>query len=147
MLYKLSSHDIEKCNGRARLGDGGGLWLNVTATGTKSWIFRWTPRGGSPREMGLGGYPSVSLTDARKAAALHRVSIETGKDPKSVRDLARISPSTFSEVVLEFMKSKLAEGFDPESLSNWQKSLQHDCGMLSSNTISEIGPDLSNYQT
>ena len=37
--------------------DGHGLYLRVSDTGTRSWIFRFT-LGGKTRDMGLGGTPS-----------------------------------------------------------------------------------------
>ena len=55
---------------------GGGLYLNVTSTGTKSWLFMWTPRGGKRKEMGLGSYPTVTLAKARSRAAECRVDID-----------------------------------------------------------------------
>ena len=55
-----------------RSGDGGGLYLQVAAGDTKSWLFRYTLRG-KPREMGLGpvGEPpeGVPLAKARALAA------------------------------------------------------------------------------
>jgi hypothetical protein len=52
-------------------GDGGGLWLQVTAlpnglTG-RSWIYRYTFNG-KTREMGLGSLTKVGLAQARQAA-------------------------------------------------------------------------------
>ncbi|MDM7932236.1 Arm DNA-binding domain-containing protein [Tabrizicola sp.] len=37
-----------------RLSDGGGLYLVVKPSGTKSWVFMWRKDGRS-REMGLSG--------------------------------------------------------------------------------------------
>ena len=42
-----------------RYGDGGGLYLNVSASGSKSWVFIWA-RAKLTREMGLGSYPAVT---------------------------------------------------------------------------------------
>ena len=52
---KLTAIGIDKLKARGRFGDGGGLWLNVSPSGGKSWVFRWT-RKGHGREMGLGPY-------------------------------------------------------------------------------------------
>ncbi len=55
-----------------RFGDGDGLYLQVAAGNTKSWLFRYTLRG-KAREMGLGpvGEPpdGVPLAKARILAA------------------------------------------------------------------------------
>jgi hypothetical protein len=45
-------------------GDGDGLWLPVSASGTKSWIFRFS-RNGQRKERGLGPLRSVDLARAR----------------------------------------------------------------------------------
>ncbi len=50
-----------------RVSDGGGLLLEVRPSGTKVWLCRLTV-GGKRRDMGLGGYPAVSLKAAREAA-------------------------------------------------------------------------------
>src|SRR6266436_3337487 len=44
--------------------DGRGLYLQVTATGAKSWVLRYMLRG-KAREMGLGSYDDVGLADAK----------------------------------------------------------------------------------
>ena len=67
---KLTALGIDKLKTRGRFGDGGGLWLNVSHAGTKSWVYRWT-RKGRVREMGLGPFPAVSLANARTKAFEH----------------------------------------------------------------------------
>ena len=62
-------------------GDGAGLWLKVTDGGSKSWIFRFTPRGGKERWAGLGSFPDVSLVEARDTAAEFRKKVRNGIDP------------------------------------------------------------------
>jgi len=94
-LHKLSARAIEGSVAKRRLGDGDGLWLNNTASGSKSWIFRWTPRGGKPREIGMGSYPALSLANARQLATEYRAIVAQGKDPKIIRDMKRVVPHTF----------------------------------------------------
>src|SRR5689334_1084928 len=59
-IHKLSAVQVAKLKAPGYHGDGGGLWLQVGPTGSKSWVFRFTLRGKS-REMGLGAYPDVPL--------------------------------------------------------------------------------------
>ena len=70
-LQRLSSLAVERAKAPGYLHDGGGLYLQVTATSGKSWILRYARAGRRP-EMGLGPYPDVSLAAARKAASLRR---------------------------------------------------------------------------
>ena len=49
------------------LADGGGLYLRVSAAGSRLWTF-FVTRAGKRREMGLGPYPDMTLEQAREAA-------------------------------------------------------------------------------
>lgn len=105
-INKLTAVGVQKFSGRGRHGDGGGLWLNITNSNSKSWIFRWTPRGGVPREMGLGPFPAVTLAEARRRAVAYREHAAAGRDPKAERD--RDTGITFlqaGEAYLEAMGS------------------------------------------
>ena len=53
---KLSAVEVAKAKGPAVLHDGGGLYLRVSATGAKSWVFRFQ-LDGKRRDMGLGPFP------------------------------------------------------------------------------------------
>ena len=46
-------------------GDADGLRLRVTKTGKKNWIFRYRLFGKN-KDMGLGSFPDISLSQARK---------------------------------------------------------------------------------
>ena len=63
-----------------RYSDGYTLFLNVTKGGSKSWIQRITI-GGRRRDIGLGGFPAVSLAKARARALANRVALSEGRDP------------------------------------------------------------------
>src|SRR3954454_14418221 len=77
---KLSAVEVAKAKGPAVLHDGGGLYLRVGPTGTKSWVFRFQIEG-KRRDMGLGPYPEVTLARARENAAAHRAQSRDGADP------------------------------------------------------------------
>ena len=70
--------------GRGRHADGGGLYLFVRSTGSRSWIVRLTV-GGRRRDFGLGPYPDVSLAEAREVAAEYRSLVRKGVDPRAAR--------------------------------------------------------------
>src|SRR3712207_5976776 len=67
-----------------RVSDGGGLLLEVPPSGAKVWLCRLTVAG-KRRDMGLGGYPAVSLKDARVAARVARQMAAQGIDPIAER--------------------------------------------------------------
>jgi Arm DNA-binding domain len=62
------------------LGDGDGLYLRVSKSGAKSWIFVWRRRG-RRREIGFGGIGNVSLAMAREKANEARAILGRGGDP------------------------------------------------------------------
>src|SRR4051794_2574138 len=68
-----------------RVSDGGGLLLEVRPSGAKVWLCRLTVDG-RRRDMGLGGYPAVSLRDARMAARVAREKAAAGIDPITARE-------------------------------------------------------------
>ena len=82
--------------------DGDGLRLVVKTTGSKSWVFRYQI-GGNRREMGLGGFPKVTLKAARLEAAGCRKLLVAGSDPMAVRDAERIAKR-------EALRAKAARG-------------------------------------
>lgn len=78
-----------------RYGDGDGLFLLVTRSGSKSWVVR-VQKDGRRRDIGLGSASKVSLSLARERAALVRSQIEAGIDPIAERRKAAGIP-TFRE--------------------------------------------------
>jgi hypothetical protein len=81
-LNKLTALAVSRTSKPGYYGDGGGLWLQVASSGSKSWIFRFKV-GGRQREMGLGGLRTVDLARARVLARECRSLLLDGKDPRS----------------------------------------------------------------
>ncbi len=76
----LSATRANALKAPGRYADGGGLHLYVNKAGGKSWVQRITVDG-RRRDIGLGGYPSVSLAQARVKAADNRAAVADGRDP------------------------------------------------------------------
>lgn len=71
-----------------RHADGGGLFLLVKDTGTRSWLYRYK-RDGKTRDIGLGsaaGAHTVPLAEARDKASELRKLTKAGIDPLAERD-------------------------------------------------------------
>lgn len=79
-IEKLSAMKVKRLSKPGYYGDGGGLYLQVSTKGSKSWIFRYE-RQGHERQMGLGALHTVSLVDARELARQARLILATGLDP------------------------------------------------------------------
>ena len=71
-----------------RHSDGGGLYLQVSPSGAKSWLFMFK-RDNRRREVGLGSVRDVPLVEARQKAATARKLVDVGKDPLEERNLLK----------------------------------------------------------
>lgn len=123
-------------------GDGAGLWLYKRENGGAQWVARVTVNG-KRREMGLGPYPDVSLSEARANAADARKIARSGKDPirereKQKRD-ARRDQHIFRDVALEAYETKKAELKDDGKAGGWFSPLEnHIIPKLGNTPIREI---------
>ena len=92
-IGRLNALSVSRAKLPGMYPDGGGLYLQVTSAGARSWLYRYMLHGRS-REMGLGPLHAVSLSDARTMAADCRRVRAAGADPidmrKSARDAARL---------------------------------------------------------
>ena len=81
----LSPTKVKSLKESGRYGDGDGLYLNIAAGGSKSWVQRIVVEG-SRRDVGLGGYPDIGLAKAREWSAENRQRVAEGKSPLSAKD-------------------------------------------------------------
>ena len=79
-MNALSPAFVRTVTKAGRYCDGQGLYLDVQPAGSRSWVQRLVI-GGRRREFGLGGYPMVSLKDARAKAFANRQLARAGGDP------------------------------------------------------------------
>ena len=86
---RLSARSVEAAARLGRHGDGHGLYLYVKPSGAKSWVQRLSVHGRT-RDMGLGGYPLVSLAEARQAAFDNRKLARDGGDPLALKRKADV---------------------------------------------------------
>lgn len=106
--------------------DGGGLYLQVTASGAKSWVFRYRFEGRRP-EMGLGPLHVIGLADARAAADAARKLVQAGQDPLAGRRAAALAMSsipTFWEAAVAYIAERQAGWTNPKHASQWTSTLE-----------------------
>jgi len=111
-INQLDALSVSKTKKVGRYADGNGLYLQVTPTGSKSWLFRYMISGKS-HQMGLGSTSILSLKEARKKVAELRLTLLSGTDPLKQRQAtAKANASiqskikTFGECVEMFLKRK-----------------------------------------
>ncbi|CAM3089724.1 site-specific integrase [Paracoccus nototheniae] len=86
MKSKLTAVAI-KAAPDGKLQDGGGLVL-IKAGPVGKWVFRYSHLG-KRREMGLGNWPTVTLSEARKVRDSWAAELAAGRDPITIRNTQR----------------------------------------------------------
>ncbi|MBL8356166.1 MAG: integrase arm-type DNA-binding domain-containing protein [Delftia acidovorans] len=111
------------------VGGVSGLYLQVTSSGARSWILRATV-GGKRRDMGLGGFPDVTLAFAREKAREARSKIEQGLDPILERERAlsllraeQAKSLSFEAACQALIDAKSDEWRNPKHRAQWAASL------------------------
>jgi hypothetical protein len=111
------------------VGGVSGLALQVTSPDARSWVLR-VMVAGKRRDMGLGGYPSVTLSGAKEAARIARAKIKSGVDPieesrslKSALAAARASALTFEQCALAYIAAKEPEWKNAKHGDQWRNTL------------------------
>lgn len=130
-IGKLSALKVTKETRPGYYGDGGGLWLQVSKSGTKSWVFRFkSPVTGKAREMGMGSINTYSLSEARSRATDVRKILDAGRDPIADRDaerqkikLATAMAMTFEECADAYIEVHRAGWKNPKHAKQWENTL------------------------
>ena len=107
--------------------DGNGLNLRVESSGAKRWIQRVTING-RRTNIGLGGYPAISLADARELAAENLKSIKLGRDPlqekrQAEEERRRPSCPTFACAAEEVISLRAPTWTNPKHTAQWHNTL------------------------
>jgi integrase len=110
-------------------GDGDGLYLHVTAAGSKSWILRYQLNG-KRRDLGLGGLKKVPAATARKKAQDARELIGREIDPvqhkreqKTAKRIEAAKAKTFKECAESFLNDRRGGWTNQQHANQWESSL------------------------
>ena len=116
-IGRLTARAVEGLKRPGHFADGGGLYLQVSETESRSWVFRYQ-RAGRRREMGLGSFPAVGLKEARGKAATVRADLGAGKDPLAERQAERARRLTYERGTVSFREA--AEQFIAAHAPGWR---------------------------
>ncbi len=122
-----------------------GLYLRVNAGGSRSWILRVTV-GHKRRDIGLGGYPDVTLSMARDKARECRELIRSGIDPvdqrkadKQALKSRQAKAITFKQAALRCHATKQTEFRNEKHRHEWITALEnHAFPTIGNMQIAEI---------
>lgn len=120
-----------------RYSDGEGLYLYIGKTGRKSWVQRITIDG-RRRDIGLGGYPAVSLTQARNRSADNRTAVADGRDP--VSDKRKPKMPTLKEAAYTVHNANRPRWRNEKHAASWIQTLErHALPKIGNKRIDKIG--------
>ena len=141
-MASLTAAKVKELTNPGRYGDGGGLYLSIAKGGSKSWVIR-LRIDGTRTDKGLGGYPKVSLSAARKNADAYRVAVSEGRNPRERMERAagldRIP--TFEDAARKLHADKVAAGeiSSDKHARNWIQMLErHVFPLFADTPVTEI---------
>ena len=141
VLKTLSVLELNRLKkvGLHAVGEVSGLCLKVDPQGSKSWVLR-AMVGGRRRNMGLGGYPSTTMADAKKSAREARELIAQGIDPISKRNKVKEGSVTitFAKASEIYISAKSVEWKNPKHHDQWRNTLKDYCSRINSMDVSQI---------
>lgn len=128
-VEKLTALTVSRAKTPGYFGDGAGLYLQVSKTGTKSWIFRYT-RERKQREMGLGAVHTVTLAEARGKARDCRALLLEGKDPLETRAADKLTDAldraraiTFNQCASAYIAAHRGSWKNVKHAEQWENTL------------------------
>src|SRR5262245_42828238 len=118
---RLTATEVSTKKKPGRYSDGHGLWLQVSESGSKAWLFRYMLNGRA-RHMGLGPVHTVSLAEARVRARGARQLLLDGKDPLVVKHAERIASRLPVNMPFKEAAQKFIEVHNPtwSNARHWQ---------------------------
>ena len=120
-MARLSAARVKAIKKPGMHGDGNGLYLRVTGSGSRSWMQRIVIHG-RRRDLGLGGYPAIGLAEARALALANKALVTAGCDPLAERHKANVP--TFREAAKKVYEANLPRWRSGKHTVNWWGSLE-----------------------
>lgn len=139
-LNKLTD-GFMKSAGPGDYGDGGGLYLQVTETLSRSWLFRYKWHGKTNR-IGLGATHAVSLKEARAKAAECRRMLADDINPRETRST---DIPTFGEAFAEYVKAQGPAWSNKKHAAQWHMTINTYAKKLLAIPVDQV--DVGHIQT
>ncbi|MBC8386222.1 MAG: integrase arm-type DNA-binding domain-containing protein [Gammaproteobacteria bacterium] len=128
-----------------------GLRLRANKNGTKTWMYRYRS-GGNLKQIKLGTYPGMELSEARRALIeqrkfkeLHqdprRVALQKKKDAEELDALERKQVFTFAVMVEQYLSERIEKDRKTKGAKEVRRLLENDLGDLADFSVNEIEPE------
>ena len=122
-LSDMQSSEIKHNVRKAVGGHPPGLMIQVTPAGSTSWIMR-TTTNGRRREIGLGSFPTLSLSKAREQALNIAMIVLGGGDPVADRRKGQSRSQTFKECAESYICDNKDGWKSDKHAAQWASTLQ-----------------------
>ena len=121
--YKIRNLPINK-----KISDGGGLYLTLSSKKKGKWTYRYNFEG-KAKEMGLGPYPEISLSEARDLLFEQRKLKAKGVDPlfqkrHVIRKENELNQRRFSHVAIEYIDDNKGDWKSFKHTQQWHNTLR-----------------------
>ncbi len=129
-INRLSARGVLAKRKAGYYPDGAGLYLQVSESGTKSWVFRFM-LSGRAREMGIGSAQAFSLEEARASRDKQRRLLSEGLDPIEARKAERArnamdqaQAKTFKDCAEAYIDAHRSGWKSAKHASQWENTLE-----------------------
>jgi integrase len=129
MLTERTIRNFKPQSKTKRLFDSGGLYLEVSPTGSKWWRLKYR-YGDKEKRLALGVFPRVTLKEARAGRDDARKMLDKGEDPGQARKVEKaarneLNADSFEGVAREW-HGKFSPGWAPSHASKLLRRLEID---------------------
>ncbi len=128
-MSRLTAREVEKKIAPGLYGDGGGLTLQITKAGVKSWLYRYMIKG-KAYGMGLGPAHTVTLADARQKAAEARKLVIEGVNPLEAKrqrqldsEMVKARLMTFDQCASVYIEAHRASWKNAKHADQWTNTI------------------------
>ena len=121
MRKELTAIEVKSINAPGFYRAGNTLYLKVMPAGSKSWVQRLTIHG-DRHDIGLGGYPQVSLARARQLAFQNREVAWAGGDPLAEKQKTKLP--TFKQAAEKTFEANRARWRSEVTAKNWEQGMK-----------------------
>jgi integrase len=128
-IHRLKAVEVTRTRKPGLHPDGGGLYLQVSDGGSKSWLFRFM-LAGRARAMGLGSLNTISLAEARDEATRCRKFLREKIDPIEARNTSRGQAAleaaksiTFEQCARAYVEAHRAGWKNVKHAQQWENTL------------------------
>ncbi|MEQ7874233.1 integrase arm-type DNA-binding domain-containing protein [Sphingomonas sp. ASV193] len=134
-INRLTTKSVAGRKSPGLYADGGGLYLNVKAAGSRSWLFIYQWKG-KRREKGLGSAKDVTLQEARDRRDCARKLLADGLDP--LAPAVRENGKSFGDVAAALMADLELGWKNPKHRAQWRSTLETYCSSMWSRPVHEL---------